>query len=80
VPDFTLAQKRGRQATPKKEFLIAGQSVWMHEGADRLGFPVKCVTVKNAGHSFEDASKEPISMSVLEISKRTRDFLLKNNK
>jgi acetyl esterase/lipase len=55
------------------------QSVWMKAEADRLGWPVEFMPVKNMRHGFQSTGTGEITPPLSEIWKRTLDFILKNN-
>ena len=55
------------------------QSVWMKAEADRLGWPVEFMPVKNMRHGFQSAGTGEITPPLSEIWKRTLEFILKNN-
>ena len=55
------------------------QALWMKAEADRLGWPVEFMPIKNMRHGFQATGTGEITPPLAEIWKRTRDFILQNN-
>jgi acetyl esterase/lipase len=55
------------------------QSVWMKAEADRLGWPVEFMPIKNMRHGFQPTGIGEITPPLSEIWKRTLEFILQSN-
>ncbi len=55
------------------------QSVWMKAEADKLGWPVEFMPIKNMRHGFQPSGTGEITPPLTEIWKQTLDFIVKND-